>query len=36
VLGLNARDDDSLVSLLLGAWKLGPQKLLGSNQMVSM
>jgi hypothetical protein len=32
VLGLNTRDDDSLVSLLLGAWKLGPQKLLGSNQ----
>lgn len=29
---LNARDDDSLVSLLLGASKLGPQKLLGSNQ----
>jgi hypothetical protein len=37
VLGLDATDDDSLVSLLLvslllGVWKLGPQKLLGSNQ----
>ncbi len=26
MLGLNARDDDSLLSLLLGAWKSGTTK----------